>query len=79
MALTGCPDCKREAFTEAEFCPHCGRSSGKRQIVDADFGVWQGFKLAFGFILVPLFILSVLVILGTLFNLWEGGGLPGGF
>lgn len=50
MALTECPDCKKEVSSIAEFCPDCGRSSGKRQIVNVDLGISQGVRIAFGFL-----------------------------
>jgi RNA polymerase subunit RPABC4/transcription elongation factor Spt4 len=31
MALINCPDCKKQVSSEAEKCPHCGRSIAAKQ------------------------------------------------
>lgn len=62
MPLTQCPDCKKEVSSIAEFCPHCGRSSQKRQTVNADLGVWQGVKIGLGMVVVLPFLIGIVFL-----------------
>jgi RNA polymerase subunit RPABC4/transcription elongation factor Spt4 len=31
MALVECPECKKQVSSEAEKCPHCGRTIAQKQ------------------------------------------------
>jgi hypothetical protein len=81
MALTTCPECKREVSTEAASCPHCGypmaplegaRPAGAHQPPPVPEGssVGHGIGIGFG---VAIGLVATMLVLGVLCGGFCGG------